>query len=174
MIRRFCVCRACAFNLGNIGSRNDGSDETSPHAAKAPDANVPRWCSQNRVSMRRQGRRYDAQTSGLQRWPMVPSDGWCLHRVVIYCVQAFAKEWHHWPLWQSIGWPLGVVPQAHVTVACWPSAHPGIMCLCICLIPIAWANPAVIPIVSSIVVQVFGMVFLPESRHAMKGSYRIA
>jgi hypothetical protein len=75
------VCCAGAFNLGDIGRCDDGPDETPPHAAKAPDANVPGRRSQSRVSMRCEGCRYDVQTSSLQHGPMVPSDGWRLHAV---------------------------------------------------------------------------------------------
>jgi len=50
-----------------------------------------------------------------------------------YAVQAW-EGWHHCPLRHSNG-RLATVPQAHVAAAGWPTAQPGITCLCICLIP---------------------------------------
>jgi hypothetical protein len=39
------------------------------------------------------------------------------------------KEWHHSPFLHSIGLPLAAMPQPHVIVACWPSAHAGTVCI---------------------------------------------
>jgi hypothetical protein len=82
---------------------------------------------------------------------------------------------HHCPFSHINGRPLASVPQAHIAVTCWPSAHIGIaffsgiafvstclvafVCLCKCLICFACANSTDKAIASSVTAKFFSMVF---------------
>jgi hypothetical protein len=70
------------------------------------------------------------------------------------------EGWHHCPLRHSNG-RLAAVPQAHVAAAGLPMAQPGTICLCMCLMVMAWANPADIETVNSTTANVFNIFSLP-------------
>ena len=72
-----------------------------------------------------------------------------------YFEQTWAKEWHHCPGAQIVGAAPAPVPQAHLAVACLPSAQAPNMRLCAW---VACANPTDITIANSAIAKLFNII----------------